>query len=383
MTLEALIGLADAHHPRLTAAFQDVQTARGRTLQAGLYPNPVLYMQSPQAAGKDSQYNGYVTQDIVTAKKLKLDVAAMMREVQQTEFAWQQSRFAIITDIRRQFYSTLAAQNRVSTLNTLVQISKRSREVSEKLLLAGEGTRSDTLLFGIEVDRATVGLSNAETVYNVGRRQLAILVGVSELEIARLTGDLEAQLPEYDVQQLRFEVGNANAAANIARVEVDRLGVRLQRAIVEPVPNINILGGYQRQVRGTYQDQGLFQVGVVVPLWNQNQGNIFATEAQLMGARANVSRVELELANQAADALATFRAASQLVAKYEGEILPKARETFRISQQLYAQGQIDFLRLLQAQKTLLEAELARIDAQEQRWTAAAMIAGLRQDEQFP
>lgn len=383
MTLDGLIALADAHHPRLTVAFQQVQSLRGRAVQAGLYPNPVLATSSPQMAGKESQYNGFVSQDLVTAGKLKLDVSATMREVQQAEFEWQVARFAVITDIRTQFYSTLAAQNRITTWEALVKLATRSRDVAQKLLDAGEGTRGDTLLFGIEVDRSEVGLANAQTVFTIGRRQLAILTGLADLDFDSLNGDLEESLPEYDERTLRYEVAQANPAANIARVEIDRQSVKLQRALVEPIPNVNVMGGYQRQVRGPYQDMGLFQVSVVVPLWNRNQGNIFAAQSQVAGARADVQRIELELANQTAQALTSYRTAMQLVAKYEEQILPKARDTFRISEQLYAQGQIDFLRLLQAQKTLLEAELARIDAQEQRWRAAATIAGLRQDQQFP
>lgn len=383
ISLPALIALADAHHPRLTTAYQQVQAARGRAWQAGLYPNPVLSTASPQMAGKESQYNAFVSQDIVTAGKLKLDVAAVSREVQQAEFEWQATRFAVMTDLRMQFFTTLAAQQRLTTWKTLVSIATRSQEVAQKLLQAGEGTRSDTLLFAIEVDRAEVGLANTETTYTLGRRQLAILTGMPEFEFELLEGDLNAPLPEIDEVTLRDDVARANPAVNIARVEVDRQGLKLQRANVEPIPNVNVMGGYQRQVAGDYQNMGLFQVSVVVPLWNRNQGNRFAAQSQLAGARADVQRIELELANQAAQTLTSYRTTSQLVEKYESQILPKARDTFRISEQLYAQGQIDFLRLLQAQKTLLEAELARIDALEQRWRAAAMIAGLRQDEHFP
>jgi cobalt-zinc-cadmium efflux system outer membrane protein len=383
VTLDVLTAFAVAHHPRLTTAFQQVQAARGRAHQAGLYPNPIVSGSSPQMAGSDSQYNGFVTQDFITAGKLKLDVAAICREVQQAEHAWQQSRFAILTDLRMQFFSTLAAQNRVAVLESLVKIASRSRDVSQKLLDAGEGTRGDTLLFDIEVDRAEVALANADTVLTIGKRQLAMLIAVPDMEITQLDGDFHAPLPEYDVDQLRFQVASVNAQANIARIEIDRQATLLRRAEVQPIPNVNVMGGYQRQIDNPAQDQGLFQVSVAVPLWNKNQGAIFAAQSQLAGARADVQRVELELGNQAADALASYRAAGQLVDRYEQQMLPKARETLKISQQLYAQGQIDFLRLLAAQKTLLESELARISALEQRWLAAAAIAGLLQQDTFP
>jgi hypothetical protein len=70
-----------------------------------------------------------------------------------------------------------------------------------------------------------------------------------------------------------------------------------------------------------------------------------------------------------------YKSAEQRAAIYEKQILPKARDVFRVNQNLFEQGQTDFLRLLQAQRTLIEADLGYIDAQEARWSAAATIAG--------
>jgi cobalt-zinc-cadmium efflux system outer membrane protein len=383
LTLEMLTSLADTHHPRLTTAYQGVQAARGRAWQAGLYPNPVVSAASPQIDGNESQYNGFVEQEIVTAKKLKLDVAAIEREVSQANCAWQQVRLELLTQLRIQFYETLAAQTRAQVLESLVKTLRRSKEVAERLLMAGEGTKGDVLLFEIEVERAEVALANTRTVFELGLRQLAILAAVPDLEIEQLAGDLNLALRDYDPTELRFTVASVHPQANIARLEIDRRAYRLQRARVEPIPNIGMMAGAQRQVGIPAENQGLFQVSVAVPLWNKNQGHIFAAEADLAGSRADLQRVELDLSEQATEALTNYQTAARLVARYDEQILPKARETLQISQNLYAQGQIDFLRLLQSQKTLLEAELARIDAQEQRWVAAALIAGLLQQDVFP
>ena len=48
-----------------------------------------------------------------------------------------------------------------------------------------------------------------------------------------------------------------------------------------------------------------------------------------------------------------------------------------------SQGQVEFVRYLASQRALLDASLEYIVAQEQRWSAAAEIAGLLQSEQFP
>lgn len=383
MTLEELTALADAHHPRLTVAFQRLQAAQGKAVQVGLYPNPVVATASPQWDGNESQFNGFVSQDIVTAGKLKLNVAAAQREISQARFSWQQERFYVLTDLRQKFFATLAAQKRVSILERMVLIAQRSRDTAQKLLEAGEGARGDTLLLDIELQRAEVALKNAETIFTIGKRQLAMLVAVPDLMIDRLEGDLNAVTRDYNVDDVRYAVAAVNPQANIARLEVDRTAYLLQRARVEPIPNVNIMGGYQRQVGVPAEDQGLFQVTMAIPLWNKNQGNIYSAQADLAGARADLQRVELQLGNMAADAVGTYRTATQLVEQYQNGILPKAKETFELSQSLYAQGQIDFLRLLQSQRTLLDAELARIDAQEQRLVSAAALAGLLQEDAFP
>jgi cobalt-zinc-cadmium efflux system outer membrane protein len=98
---------------------------------------------------------------------------------------------------------------------------------------------------------------------------------------------------------------------------------------------------------------------------------------------AGLQRTENELSQQTAAALGEFAAADLRAAIYGESILPKARDVLQVNQSLFAAGQSDFLVLLQAQRTLFDLELANIDAQLDRWQAAAKIAGLLQLEQFP
>ena len=64
-------------------------------------------------------------------------------------------------------------------------------------------------------------------------------------------------------------------------------------------------------------------------------------------------------------------------------ILPKAQETVRVTQLLYSEGELTFLRLLEAQRILTETELSYVQSQGTRWASAAEIANLLQLEDFP
>ena len=381
-TLEEFVALAERSHPRLVGARAAVEAARGKAVQARLYPNPVIAGFSPQMAGTDSQWSGTVAQDIVTAGKLRLQQQAALRDVQRAEYELIRARYDVLRGVRQSYYQLLVAQRRLEIYKLLLDIARRSYEIGRQLAEAGEGTKADVLFWSIERDRAEVRILNATVFIETGRRELAAAIGLPRVDIDRLEADLFQELPNFDLKELQEAVVRSNAKPRAAEAQIAGNQWALERSVVQPIPNVNVMGGYQRQV-GPAQDQGLAQVMMSVPLFDRNQGNIRAARAEIATARAELRMVELDLATQTAQAVAAFRTSQRLVDWYEEYILPKARETVTLTQTLYARGEVTFLSLLQAQKILTETELAYVDAQAERWTGAVAIADLLQLEQFP
>lgn len=385
VSLDEMTWTALGNHPRIREAEADLSAARGRWFQASRYPNPTFGSASPQLAGNQSQYNGYVIQDIVTKNKIGLDTAAAERATRQAELALVRARFDVLTTLRQRFFTALAAQQRVVVLQAMVDIARTSHDVSQRLLTSGIGTRGDVLQLQIELSTAEAELRNAHTLAYTSRRQLAAATGLFDMPIEQIQGDLAQGLPEYDLIAVQQGVLSRNALAQIAQVEIGRNQWLLQRAVVEPFPNLNVMGGYQNQQPAALapETQAIYQLQMVIPLWNRNQGNIRAAQANVSGAVAQLQRVNTELANDSAAAIGRFLTARQLADRYQREIVPSAVDLQRISAQLYRVGEIDFLRYLVSQRTLLGASLAYISAQESRWLAGAEVAGLLQSETFP
>ena len=382
-TLEEFIALAERSHPRMLAARAAVEAARGKAVQARLYPNPVIAGFSPQIAGPESQWSGTVAQDLVTAGKLRLQQQVAIRDIQRSEYELIRARFDVLRGVRQSYYQLLVAQRRMEIYKLLLDIAKRSYEIGRQLAEAGEGTKADVLFWSIERDRAEVRILNATVFIETGRRELAAAIGLPRVDIERLEANLFQELPNFDLKELQEAVVRSNAMPRAAEARIAGNQWALERAVVQPIPNINLMGGYQRQVGIPAQDQGLAQVMMSVPLFDRNQGNIRAARAEIATARADLRMVELDLATQTARAVAAYRTSQRLVDWYEEYILPKARETVTLTQTLYARGEVTFLSLLQAQKILTETELAYVDAQAERWTGAVAIADLLQLEEFP
>ncbi|MEI6257923.1 MAG: TolC family protein [Planctomycetota bacterium] len=381
-TLEEFVRLSLESHPKLRAAQAAVEAARGKAVQARLYPNPVVAGFSPQAAGPESQWSGTVAQDLVTAGKLRLSQQGALREVQRVEYDLIRTRFDVISEVRQSFYSLLVSQRRMEIYQLLMDIAKRSYEIGRQLAEAGEGTKADVLFWSIERDRAEVRLLNASVFIETGRRQVATAIGLPRADVGTVEGDLFRKLPNFDLKMLQEAVVRANARPRAAEAEIARSQWALERAVVQPIPNVNLMGGYQRQV-GPAQDQGLAQVMMAVPLFDRNQGNIRSARADIATSRANLRTIEIDLANQTAQVIAAYRTSQRLTEWYAQYILPKARETVQLTQTLYARGEVTFLSLLQAQRILTETELAFVESQAERWTGAVTIASLLQLEQFP
>jgi cobalt-zinc-cadmium efflux system outer membrane protein len=385
MTLDEVTAIALANNPQIVEAQNQAAAARARALQASLYPNPTLGTASPQLAGDQSQYNAYVIQDLVMKGKIGLDASAAQRAACEAELAAVRARFDVLTTVRQRFYTALVAEERVKVLKSMVEIARSSLDVSERLFKAEEGTRSDVLQLRIEASRVEVDLKNALTLATTSKLQLAAATGLYDMTIAHVEGDLTHSMPDYEMIAVQRGVIARNSTARSAQVEIARSQIVLRRAQVEPFPNVNVMGGYQNQQpgAGAPQSQGMFQIQMVIPVWNRNQGNIRAAQAGVGTAVAQWNRVRIELANATAAALGRYETAQHVADRYERTVLPSAVELQEIAAQLYRQGQIDFLRYLNAQRALLDANLEYIESLESRWSAAAEVAGLLQSERFP
>ena len=333
--------------------------------------------------GASTQYYSMMSQDIVTAGKLRLSQQTALREVQKAEYRLIRARFDVLAEVRQSFYALLVSQRRVEIYKLLLDIAKRSYEIGRQLSEAGEGTKADVLFWSIERDRAEVRLLNASVYIETGRRQVAAAIGLPRADVSSIEGDLFRRLPNFDLKALQEAVVRSNAKPRVAEAEVARTQWALERAVVQPIPNVNLMGGYQREINYPPSNQGLFQVTVAVPLFDRNQGNIRSARADIATSRATLRTVELDLATQTAQVIAAYRTSQRLVEWYELYILPKARETVQLTQTLYARGEVTFLSLLQAQRILTETELAFVESQADRWNSAVTIADLLQLEVFP
>jgi outer membrane protein, heavy metal efflux system len=381
LTLAELENLAQRSNPTLNQAAARVEAARGHCDQVGLYPNPVAgYMGSEIGnSGRAGQQGGFVSQEVVTAGKLQLNQAVAAQEVQQAQWAWDAQRRRVLTDVRRGYFDVLVAQRTVELSEQLVRIGQEGMKTAEALQKAKEVARFDVLQARIEADSAQLLMERAKNRCLGAWRNLATVVGTPEMQATPLGGNLHDGVPQLSWNETWQRILAESPAVGSARAGVARAQAAIRRECAGRVPNVDVQTAVQYD-NSTQDTFASVQLGIPIPVFNRNQGNIQRAQAELIAAQENVRRTELALQQRLAVVFEQYTNARFQVDKYTTAILPNAKASLDMVVIGYRQGEFPYLALLTSQRTFFQANLAYVEAlKDLRSTAATIEGGLLTD----
>jgi cobalt-zinc-cadmium efflux system outer membrane protein len=177
--------------PTLAQAAANVEAARGRAQQAGLYPNPTVGYEGNLigVAGTAGEFQGaFIDQTIVTAGKLRLSRGRFAQEVSEMEAQALAQQYRVLNGVRVPFYLLLAMQRLLDVRTELLKVAEDAVKTTEELVNVGAANKPALLQARIEAWQERVALENARTLYEAAWRQLAAFVGSPCLPVGRLPG---------------------------------------------------------------------------------------------------------------------------------------------------------------------------------------------------
>ena len=154
-----------------------------------------------------------------------------------------------------------------------------------------------------------------------------------------------------------------------------RAQANIDRQEAQSTPNVTVMLAAGRD-NGTRSNMLNTQVGMPLPIFNANQGNISAAHSEYCRASQDVRRTELAIQSRLAQAQNDYESAAAAVDQYRIEILPRAIETLKLVEEAYAAGEFDFLQVLVARRTYFDSNLAYLTAQSDLAQAESLVDGL-------
>lgn len=330
---------------------------------------------------RGGEHGFFVEQTIPLGGKLGLSRVIFEREASQAEALRDAQRLRILTDVRILYYTALAAQRRVEVRERLAGLAAEAVGVSGQLFNTGAADRPDVMESEIEARQTQLALEAAQNDrYRVWRR-LASMVGDIGLTPQPLDGSVDSPVPELDRDSI-IQLLTESPEMKAARLAVERAEAVLTRARREPVPDLVLRGGprYNRELleaggRPVGWETAL-DVGIVVPLFNRNQGAIAEARADLGRTQQELGRLELDLRMRVADAFDQYLTTLRRMEAYRTDVLPRAEQSYQLYLARYREVAAAYPQVLIAQRTFFQATDQYIDAAEGAWTSALWLQGL-------
>ncbi len=356
LTVADLEQLALAHNPTLVQAATFIDAARGKALQAGLPFNPTAGIAGEQI-GADRTGGEWtffsLQQQIVTGGKLRLSRLKYEQEAELAEIQAHAQRLKVVNGLTAAYFDVLAAQRTVENHRRLAENAEEAVKTTQQLLNLGQANQQDLLQAQVEASQARVAVRNAETRLRQDWVHLATLVGVPDLPLQPLAGQLEPDGPALnrDESLARLLQESPELAFAVAKVQQDQTQLRRERR--EPIPNVTVRGGvgYNYETRNPVAEVGL---SLPVPVFDRNQGTVRQAAADLARSQAEVTRVQLDLQRRFADAFTRYQTAWEEVENFRTEALPKARKAVELYEEQLKARRAAFPQVLVARRTVYQ-----------------------------
>jgi outer membrane protein TolC len=360
LSLDDAIKQALQSRASLKAENERVLTARGLRRQAALRPNPEFLFQNEnlrpgQTYTRDVDTVAYVTQPLDILGKRAPRISVAEEGIGRTQAEYDLARVHLIDSVKLAYWTARGAQETRDVLQTSVANFQKTVDYHAARLSAGAIAEQDFLRVRLESERLKISANLAAIEAN--RAALALLkeMGSTAAIGVVLTEPLDTGPPP-------LEIGFAQRGEiKLARAELAESESKERLEVVAARPDLSAFAGYKRtQLPDTTYGVNTVIAGfqVSLPFVNKNQGNREAAEAEVRRRRQLLAAVETDVRAEYEGALQDYQMRRDEAIGTLKPLRQEAANLEQIATAAYAEGGTDLLRLLDAERARIDADLA-------------------------
>jgi outer membrane protein, heavy metal efflux system len=364
LSLQEAIDKALQTRASLRAEVERVSAAEGARKQAGLFPNPEFQFQNEnlrpgQTYGRDVDTLAMINQQLDVLGKRKQRVLLADEGVVRARAESERARWQVTQRVKLAYWTARGSQEVQRVLKTTVDNFQKIIDYHSAQLSVGAIAEQDLLRVRLEGERLKISADLAFIEVNRARVELLKEMGQIDFSEVVLTEPLGPDLrfmPAGVEQALaqRIEIKVARAA-----LEQAKANAKLQD--VSARPDLNVTAGYKRTQlpdTGSGVNTAIVSLRITLPITDKNQGNRIAAEAEVRRQQQLLAAAETDVRADYAGALQEYESRRTEFLNALEPLREHAANIATIAAAAYAEGGTDLLRLLDAERARLDAELA-------------------------
>ncbi len=361
LTRNQAIAQALSANPLLEIVREQVAQARARGTQASSFPDPEIGadwagLSKPFRPGSRTGSDLSVGLTVPFPQKLLLQGAAGRADVRSAEFAYEQQRQAVVAETAQAYDALLVAQRHGRDLAEARQLAADFLDRTEARFAGGTVPR-------IDVIKARVDLAQAENDRIANERDQANARSALNRAMGRLLRLPVSPADSLSVPEPAGPLDSLVAVALAMRPELrgldaERSGARSSASVAQQyfLPDLSL--SLEKNVVYGSPDEYTLGLGFSVPVffWNHQRGEVAEARHHVRELDAAYRDLQAGVEQDVRSAWASADAAIRQATYLRDELLPEAQHAYDIVASSYALGGSSALDVLDAKRTLLDAQ---------------------------
>ena len=365
LDVDSYLEIVKRSHPAAAQRAGMEQAALAEKRAARVLPDPVFDFSWDSARPSDlpggkGHESGYtISQTLPWLGTWRAGAAAGDRAADVLRAGAEGVAWEIEARARLAFARLEVARGRLDVVRGAEEDARSLRDLVARRAELGESRESDRIKASVEWLRQQRQLTAAEREAQVAEAILRALAIEPLPRPLALKAIAHPPLPPLDPAALASRLAETNPRLRAARAEAARREALSSVARRGRIPDLGVSVFRQRELD---KEANGFSVGIKLPLWNANRGEIARAEAEQRVAAAAAARERIDVVTELEARLADLLVAADQTVLLEREVLPQAARSLELARLLYEEGETSLLDLLDAQRTYRDAQRERLES---------------------
>jgi outer membrane protein TolC len=371
LTLDDVERIALARNPEIEAAARRVAVAEAHVPAAGALDDPsAMYRGWSVPLRQPWNYNDAqnmfsVSETLPGAGKRALRTSVAQSDVDVAKAQLDQVRLEVRVRVHKAFDDMLLANDEMQIHDEHVGIARQAIEATRIKYTVGKVPQQDMLKAQVALTALAEHMIRFDHDADLARARLNVLLGRDPTAPLSVSGEFALLAPLPAAQTL-------DKIALQSRPDLIAAGQMAERSHKEQAlakkaytPDFTVSAGYMLMPSGSNMRNNYMLEGSMNLPWLNRQkhdAEIAEATAQATEQDAELAALRNEVSGQIEEALVEAQAAQKLAQMYHDQLRPQAEATLQSSAIAYENDKTDLLDLLDSQMTVINVDLAWLDA---------------------
>ncbi len=355
LSIENAVELAKINHPSMRVANLEVSKQNElKNVNYGFDKTNLNYSRG-QINSIEQDYQFSIAQSFKFPSYYSKTKALNAEELLKKELEKSITEQSIEYQVREIYIELYSIKDQIINAKELTRFLDEYHKIAQKKQKAGELTLIEAQVLGVKKFKAQSALKSLEDQYELMINQLALLIGEEN----------KISIEHTSFYQLPFSLSDSiysNAPLLLLskqEININKQNLQLKKA--EALPDWSI-GYFNQQLDGVQGFQGI-NLGLKVPLlFLSEKGKIKAAKIDQEIAIASMDRNKLELQKYVSKELNTIEKLKRSISYIESEGIPLVKQLLKTNQTLLKEGEVGYLRYLEALKDYNSINLEYINS---------------------